>query len=320
MELLTPSQLERAAQLLKRGELVAFPTETVYGLGACIFNPDAILAIFKVKGRPQDNPLIVHVSSLEQIDAIAEAIPEDFYRLATHFFPGPLAVILKRRSLVPSIVSAGLDTIAVRMPSHPVALQLIRQVDEPVVAPSANLSGKPSATLATHVIQDFEGRIAAVIDGGATQYGLESTVIGLHEDVPVLLRPGVITREQVEAVLKRPLQTLTSSCSGAAVPSPGMKYRHYCPRTPIRVFYSRPDLEHYLGQFPSGQKRMLLTSSGIHPVPSGVGCFPLTAKEFYALLRLADERNDLEILIYCDAPVLGNEALMNRLLRAAAGH
>ena len=204
-ERLSPDQLQRAADLLKAGHLVAFPTETVYGLGAPIFSPEAIQSIFKVKGRPADNPLIAHVSSVEQVSRIALEIPEAFYRLAEVFFPGPLTVVLKRRPDVPSIVSAGLETIAVRMPSHPIALKLISLVDEPLVAPSANLSGMPSSTQAEHVLDDFDGKIAAVVDGGKTEIGIESTVINLLGETPILLRPGSISKEALEKVLGYPI-------------------------------------------------------------------------------------------------------------------
>lgn len=298
--------LEHAAELLKKGHLVAFPTETVYGLGAAIFNSDAIASIFTAKGRPSDNPLIAHVSSLEQVEEIAEEIPERFYLLAKAFFPGPLTVVLKRKSHVPAIVSAGLPTIAVRMPSHPIARALIELVGQPLVAPSANLSGKPSATQAEHVLEDFEGKIAAVIDGGKTDFGIESTVISLLDDVPVLLRPGAITREQIEEVLQCSLSTE----AGERVMSPGMKYRHYAPRTPIKTFSTLSALEDYLTSHPS--KKMILSAGPFeHP-----DHFLLTAKDFYALLRLADQKNYSEILVLCDDELQKQTALMNRLSKA----
>lgn len=317
-ELLTLHQLERAAQLLKQGELVAFPTETVYGLGACIFHSEAILSIFRAKGRPSDNPLIAHISSLNQVTEIAREIPDEFYRLAHHFFPGPLTVVLRRHPHVPAIASAGLDTIAVRMPAHPVAQTLIQLVDEPLVAPSANLSGRPSSTLAKHVMEDLGGRIAAVVDGGGSQYGLESTVIGLVPEGPLLLRPGAIGKKQIEAVLKRPLRTPEHQ---GPVLSPGMKYRHYCPRTPIRVFETLSSLFHHLNSIASSQKTMLLINDPalLQTGADRIDCFPLVAKEFYALLRLADELCYQEILVYCDIRALKDAALMNRLTRAAAG-
>lgn len=303
---LSLKEIEQAARLIKEGQLVAFPTETVYGLGAAIFNPDAIASIFKVKGRPADNPLIAHVSSLQQIEEIAEEIPEYFHLLAQEFFPGPFTVVLKRKSHVPSIVSAGLPTIAVRMPSHPIARELICCVGQPLVAPSANLSGKPSSTEVAHVLEDFEGKIAAVIDGGRTDFGLESTVLSLLDEVPVLLRPGAITREQIEKVLKRPIKMATNEIAS----SPGMKYRHYAPKAPIKTFATLSAIEDYLAsQAPA--KPMLLS---LHSLP--MDHFLLTAKDFYALLRLADQKNYSEILVLCDDELQKQTALMNRLAKA----
>ena len=214
------SQIEEAVSLLRMGKIIAFPTETVYGLGASIFQPNAISEIFKVKGRPQDNPLIAHVSNLEQVELIAQEIPPTFYDLADRFFPGPLTVVLKKRECVPPIVSAGLQSIALRMPSHRIARKLIESLGEPIVAPSANISGTPSSTRCEHVVEDFKGKIAGVIDGGPAVYGIESTVISLIDDIPVLLRPGAVSLEQLEEVIGKPL--LTPSALDLSTPlSPG---------------------------------------------------------------------------------------------------
>ncbi|MBS0604128.1 MAG: threonylcarbamoyl-AMP synthase [Verrucomicrobia bacterium] len=317
-ELLNSSEIIRAAELLRIGKLVSFPTETVYGLGACIFNPEAIQSIFSVKGRPSDNPLIAHVSAIEQVSEIAEQIPDAFSLLTRSFFPGPLTVILRRRSHVPSIVSAGLDTIAVRMPSHPLALKLIELAGEPLVAPSANLSGKPSATQAKHVLEDFEGKIAAVLDGGKTEFGIESTVISLIGEMPILMRPGSISKEAIEEVLKCPVGTASADLRGP-VSSPGMKYRHYSPRTPVKVLHTLQDLESYLAAMPVQGKTMLLSRKPIAHCNSGIDLFSLTSKELYSLLRLADENRYQQIVIFCDEDVRKEDALMNRLTRAAGG-
>ncbi len=312
---LKPAELECAAKLLREGSLVAFPTETVYGLGAPIFNPKAIQSIFEVKGRPADNPLIAHVSSLQQVDEIAEEIPKSFYLLAKSFFPGPLTVVLKRRSNVPPLVSAGLKSIALRMPSHPIALKLISLVGEPLVAPSANLSGKPSSTTAEHVLEDFEGKIAAVIEGGKTDFGLESTVISLMGEIPILLRPGAIDKQQIEQVLGSFVESASSHLGPLL--SPGMKYRHYSPSAPIKLFQTMEEIEHYLNTHPSSLSRMALS---LHPLPfhfRGIDPFILSAREFYSLLRLADKKHYPEILILCDNELQEQPALMNRLLRAA---
>lgn len=315
-ERLSPDQLQRAAELLKEGRLVAFPTETVYGLGAPIFLPQAIQSIFKVKGRPADNPLIAHVSSVEQVSRIALEIPDAFYRLAEVFFPGPLTVVLKRRPDVPSIVSAGLETIAVRMPSHPIALKLISMVDEPLVAPSANLSGMPSSTQAEHVLDDFDGKIAAVVDGGKTEIGIESTVINLFGETPILLRPGSISKEALEKVLGCPVLEALTKQEGPAL-SPGMKYRHYCPRTPIKLFHSFEDVRCYLVASPQHKRRMFLSRQPLQPQMQNVDHFSLSSQEFYSYLRQADQQGYAEIIILYDADVQKESGLMNRLLRAA---
>lgn len=312
--LLRLDQLEIAAHLLRNGKLVAFPTETVYGLGACIFNPDAIRAIFKVKGRPSDNPLIAHVSSFEQVYQITKDLPDAFFSLA-NFFPGPLTVVLKRCHEVPSIVSAGLDTIAVRMPSHQMAHALIDLVGQPLVAPSANLSGKPSATMAEHVIEDFADNIAAVVDGGKTEFGIESTVISLLEDIPILLRPGAITKDQIEKVLGYPIALATSS--DGPVMSPGMKYRHYAPKTPIQIFQTLEDLKNHLDCSPCDKIKMVLSCRPLALSAPGLDHYALSAKELYSLLRLSDARGYEEILILCDEEAQKESALMNRLLKAA---
>jgi L-threonylcarbamoyladenylate synthase len=313
-ELLNAESIERAAHLLKAGKLVAFPTETVYGLGACIFNPQAIQSIFSVKGRPSDNPLIAHVSSVDQVEEIAEEIPPAFYQLAKRFFPGPLAIILKRRSCVPSIVSAGLDSIALRMPSHPIALKLIELAQQPLVAPSANLSGKPSPTQSKHVMQDFSGKIAAVIEGGTTEVGFESTVISLLGEHPTLFRPGKITKEEIEEVLGVPLQL--PSCAGPVL-SPGMKYRHYAPKAPIHIFQCADALRRYLANLKPFLPRMLLSSQPLDLCSPGLKQFTLSPKEFYSLLRLADEMHYEEILVFCDRDLCKDAAFINRLTRAA---
>lgn|ERR1700722_9436272 len=305
---LRSDEVQLAANWLKQGKLVAFPTETVYGLGAPIFNPEAVVSIFKVKGRPPDNPLIAHIALLEQVERIAIEIPDAFYVLANSFFPGPLTVVLKRHERVPSIVSAGLDSIALRMPSHPIALKLISLVGEPLVAPSANLSGKPSATQASHVLEDFDGQIAAVIDGGKTQFGIESTVISLLDKTPILLRPGTIAKEQIEDVLKTHVST---QVTGPAR-SPGMKYRHYAPKAPLRLFDTFENLKSYL--FVHGPKRMVLS---LHPLPEKLeNSHLVSTRELYSLLRLSDEQQMEEILVLCDEELRSQTALMNRFLHS----
>lgn len=315
-EKLSSAQLPRAAELLNAGHLVAFPTETVYGLGAQIFLPEAIQKIYRTKGRPSDNPLIAHVSSLEQIDQIAQEIPKIFYDLAEAFFPGPLTVVLKKRPTVPAIVSAGLSSIAVRMPSHPIALKLISLVNAPLVAPSANLSGKPSSTRFEHVWEDFEGKISAVVDGGPTEIGIESTVVSLLGETPVLLRPGLISLAEIQRVLGCPISTVNAVLNEPVL-SPGMKYRHYCPTTPIHLFHSFEALRSHLSNNLPDKRRMLLAKDPL-PFPN-LDHFPLSARDFYSLLRQADRDGYDEIIILSDEEIRRESGLMNRILRAS-GH
>jgi len=197
-----PAQIRQAGEIIRRGGLVAFPTETVYGLGGDALQSDSSRKIYAAKGRPSDNPLIVHIADLKDLGSITEKIPSSALTLAEHFWPGPLTMIFSRSSLVPKETTGGLDTVAVRMPSHPVALALIESSGGYIAAPSANLSGRPSPTLASHVMQDLNGRIDAVIDAGPVRIGLESTIVDLTQETPVILRPGFITREMLEAALK----------------------------------------------------------------------------------------------------------------------
>ncbi len=298
MLILHPDQIALAAECLQKGELVAFPTETVYGLGAPIFNPDAIAKIYLAKGRPSDNPLIAHISSLDQVHQIARDIPPEFDLLANVFFPGPLTVVLKKHPSVPSIVSGGLDTIAVRMPRHTVAQQLIAAVGQPIVAPSANLSGKPSSTTAQHVVSDFEGKIKAVIDGGPTEYGVESTVVSLVSE-PCLLRLGAIPSAQIEQALGMSLGEATQEHK---LSSPGTRYRHYAPEARIKLFINQLEMETHLKDHPDLRRL-------INP--------KITLANLYAVLRQADEEKYEEIVLYCHSEMRLNDALMDRLLKAS---
>ncbi|NDD58177.1 MAG: threonylcarbamoyl-AMP synthase [Chlamydiae bacterium] len=303
----------RAAELLQRGEIIAFPTETVYGLGAPIFNEEAVQKIFKAKGRPSDNPLIAHISSMQQIDQIAVEVPKIFYTLANLFFPGPLTLVVKKHPLVPRVVSAGLDTIAIRMPSHPIAQSLIQQVGQPIVAPSANLSGRPSSTTYEHVREDFNGKIAGVIAAEPSAIGIESTVVSLLSDVPILLRPGHVTKDQIEVALGGNIQVATSKIHRGPVQSPGMKYRHYAPKASVRLFYDQQKALNYIAT--NHTARMILSSQSLGEAL--VPVFPLTKKNFYSLLREADHREVEEVIILLDEATLRDEGLINRVLRSA---
>ena len=230
--------IDIAADILRQGGTVAFPTETVYGLGANALDTRAVEGIFKAKGRPGDNPLIVHIVDIKQMDKLVKSIPEKAIKLAQAFWPGPLTMVFKKLVCVPSAVTAGLDTVAIRIPAHPVAQQIICAADIPIAAPSANRSGKPSPTTAKHVMQDLLGKIDAIVDGGSATLGLESTVIDMTAKVPVLLRPGSITLEQLREVVGKVdvaqgvLEALEKS---AIVRSPGMKYTHYAPTADVVV-------------------------------------------------------------------------------------
>ncbi|MEM2660320.1 MAG: L-threonylcarbamoyladenylate synthase [Nitrososphaeria archaeon] len=231
-----PSIIKYVAKIIVKGGLVAFPTETVYGLGADVFNSSAIRKIFEVKGRPIDNPLIVHVSSLEQLERVAYDLSDKALKLIDRFWPGPLTLIFKRKNDVPPEVSAYLPTIAVRMPSNPIALSLINESKTPIAAPSANISSKPSPTSAEHVIRDLYGKIDLIIDGGETLYGVESTILNIQSDPPKLLRPGAIPLEEIEKVIGRvdlSEAALAEKPYQLIAEAPGMKYRHYAPRAPM---------------------------------------------------------------------------------------
>lgn len=228
--------IREASSVIRRGGLVAFPTETVYGLGADSFNPSAVERIFRAKGRPPDNPLIVHIASAGDLDLVAADPPEEAYRVAERAWPGPLTIILKRRPGLPGVVSAGLPTVAVRMPAHRVALRLIEEAGTPIAAPSANLSGRPSPTRAEHVVRDLSGRVDLVLDGGETFFGVESTIIDVTRRPPVLLRPGPITLSQLREILGTEVLVAPEARGelwSERPLAPGMKYKHYSPQTEL---------------------------------------------------------------------------------------
>ncbi|GIO24734.1 L-threonylcarbamoyladenylate synthase [Oceanobacillus sp. J11TS1] len=229
--------IQEAADMLKEGDVVAFPTETVYGLGADATNASAVRKIFEAKGRPQDNPLIAHVASVAQLEGIVTNIPDYVYTLIEAFSPGPLTYILPANDSCADNVKAGLSTIGVRIPSHPIALHLLETIGRPVAAPSANVSGKPSPTTANHVYEDLNGRIAGLIDGGQTGVGLESTVIDCTGDVPIILRPGGVTKEQLELEVGTVMMDPGLATASVNRPkAPGMKYKHYAPEVPLYLF------------------------------------------------------------------------------------
>ena len=244
MRILNASELDVAAQLLREGQLVAIPTETVYGLGANALDPEAVRNIYLAKGRPSDNPLIIHVPGREEALRYTRDVPETALMLMERFWPGPLTIVLKRNERIPDCITAGMETVAVRCPRTPVTLELLRMLDFPVAAPSANTSGRPSTTTVAHVVEDLEGRIPAVLDGGDCEYGLESTIIDLSEEVPALLRPGAVTLEELREVLGevRVDPAVTRLLRPEEKPkAPGMKYRHYAPKAPLTMVRGEPD-------------------------------------------------------------------------------
>ncbi len=235
--------IEEAGRIIREGGLVAFPTETVYGLGGDAFNPRSSSRIYAAKGRPSDNPLIVHIADVADLHRVALSIPDVAYELADRFWPGPLTMIFRKKEDLPRETTGGLDTVAVRLPSDPVARALIRASGGFVAAPSANLSGRPSPTSIRYVMEDLDGRVDAVIDGGDSLIGLESSILDLTSDVPMILRPGAVTKEDFLTVLKEVAldRTIYDDQSPEAPKAPGMKYRHYAPRGELTIVHGEPD-------------------------------------------------------------------------------
>ncbi len=231
--------IREAGEILKSGGLVAFPTETVYGLGGDALKEDAARRIYSAKGRPSDNPLIVHIADIGALDELACEIPDSAYKLADAFWPGPLTMIFKKKDIVPYGTTGGLDTVAIRMPSHHVAHRLIKDSGVYIAAPSANLSGRPSPTRAEHVIEDMDGRIDMIIDGGAIEIGIESTIVDVTCEVPMILRPGYVTADMIKEVLGDVCfdeTVLAHSMVKGKPKAPGMKYRHYAPKAELTIF------------------------------------------------------------------------------------
>jgi L-threonylcarbamoyladenylate synthase len=236
MKTLLTNNPVQAARFVKKAGVVAFPTETVYGLGANAFDENAVKKIFRLKGRPQDNPLIVHISNKHQIKILAESLSETAKEIIDKYFPGPLTVIFKKNEVIPDVVTAGLDSIAVRMPSSKPAKEFIRACGVPIAAPSANISGTPSPTTFRHVLEDFNGKVPCILIGPQSRYGLESTVVDCTEDIPVVLRPGIITVEELRKIDKR----IKLVKSRGKAKSPGTKYRHYSPKAKVVILKQIP--------------------------------------------------------------------------------
>ena len=325
--------IARAASLINAGEVVGFPTETVYGLGANALNSDAVLKIFAAKGRPADNPLIVHISALEQIKPLIKGeLPESARLLANAYWPGPMTLILPKSDLIPDAVSAGLDTVGIRMPSNPVARAFISACHCPIAAPSANRSGRPSPTCALDVFEDMDGRVPMILDGGECDIGLESTVISLTEGRARILRPGGITPEMIERILGGvdvDPTALKPLAEGQIARSPGMKYRHYAPKGKLILIDGSPERvvqalrERYDQEKALGRKVCLLLPESLLKDFPGYFVYSLgsdleeASHRVFSALRQLD-RDGIEIA-FCqtfDTHGIGL-ALMNRLDRAA---
>ncbi len=326
-----PNTLDTAADIIRGGGLLGIPTETVYGLGANGLDADAVLKIFEAKGRPQDNPLILHVAGMDQVGNFCHDVPEQAWMLMKTFWPGPLTLILPAKDLVPRRTTAGLSTVGVRCPDNDMTRAIIRRAGVPIAAPSANLSGKPSPTTAQHVYHDMAGKIEAIVDGGPCRVGVESTIVDLTDERPRLLRPGGITPEQLMEVLGDLVidKAVTAQIDkDAVVKAPGMKYRHYAPQEPVVIVAgSREKAAQYIKRhFVPGDRVLCFQEE----LPLYQDCNPLAyGKEsqvetlsagLFAALRELDDASIHQVYARC--PVGGGVAyaVQNRLKKAAAFH
>lgn len=322
---LNTEAIEKAGEILRAGEVVAIPTETVYGLAANAYDGNAVSKIFKAKGRPQDNPLIVHIAKVETLSDLVAEVPEAAKKLAAAFWPGPLTMILPKSEKIPDAVSAGLPTVAVRMPSHPVAHAVIEAAGVPLAAPSANLSGSPSPTNAKYVLDDMQDRIPLILDGGSSAVGVESTVITLATERPRVLRPGGITVEQLRALLGEvdvDDAVLHKLAEGVRAASPGMKYKHYAPRADITIV--KGTFEEFRRYVKTKEKdAFVLCFAGEekyfpHAVTYGREDDGLSqANRLFDALRELDEQGAKTVYARCPALSGVGLAVYNRLIRAA---
>lgn len=327
--------LKETGNIIKKGGLVAFPTETVYGLGGDALNKESSRKIYAAKGRPSDNPLIVHICSMDDLSSIVKSIPPEAKILADAFWPGPLTMIFEKSDKVPLETTGGLSTVAVRMPQNPIALEFIRLSGGYVAAPSANVSGKPSPTLAKYVMEDMDGRIDAVIDGGEAIIGLESTIVDLTDEIPMILRPGYITKEMLLEVLDEVAEdaTMMNKAEGVKPKAPGMKYRHYAPKGQLTIISG--DRQTVADRINELTKEAMVKGMKTGVIATAENCELYEAdvvknagsrndeasigKELYRILREFDDE-DVEV-IYSESFDEGGigQAIMNRLLKAA-GH
>lgn len=324
------------AKFIKAGKLVAFPTETVYGLGVNGLDELAVKDIFQAKGRPGDNPLILHISSIDQVECLVQSISQDAEKLMKRFWPGPLTILFKKSHRVPDIITAGLDTVAIRMPNHPIALELIRNSGVPIAAPSANTSGKPSPTDANHVIEDLKGKVHIIIDGGTTGIGLESTVLDMSGAQPMILRPGGVTLEDLREIVPNVVEDLSiiKDREDIVPKSPGQKYRHYAPKAEMIVFTGQLDniveainsqTEKFIAE---GKKVGIMATDELKDrynqgliISLGSRAKKETiAHNLFYTIRLFDEK-DVDIILAegIELSQIGS-AIMNRLKKASGGN
>lgn len=329
------ASLTRAGDIIKNGGLVAFPTETVYGLGGDALNPESSRKIYAAKGRPSDNPLIVHVASMEDLETIVKDVPEAARKLAKAFWPGPLTMIMNKNEKVPYETTGGLDTVAIRMPDNKIALELIRQSGGFIAAPSANTSGRPSPTVARYCIEDLSGKIEMILDGGQVGIGLESTIVDLTSDTPMILRPGYITLEMVKEILGEVTvdRTIIDGNSKEKPKAPGMKYRHYAPKGQLAIVQGQQSkvIEYInmkakeasaegkrVGVIGTDATRSFYKADVIKSVGDRSDERTIAHELFKVLREFDDENIDVMYSESFDDSGIG-QAIMNRLLKAA-GH
>ena len=318
---------KEAAELLNGGRVVAIPTETVYGLAASIYSEEALRTVYAVKGRPQDNPVIVHISSMDMLDGIVTEVPQEARKLAEHFWPGPLTMIFRKTDKVSDTITCGMDTVAVRFPSHLVAHAVIEAAGVPLAAPSANLSGKPSPTSAGHCVHDLWGKVPLILDGGQCDVGVESTVVSMTGDHPVILRPGIISLEQIREYI--PSAEVSEAVTRKVgddekVMSPGLKYKHYSPECSVMLV--KGDLDAFTAyvrdNYAEGDWAMCFSgeegSVGIPCIPYGTeGDARSQAHSIFSVLRHLDDIGAKRVFVRAPEETGESMAVSNRLLRAA---
>ena len=324
--------IREMAEKIKNGETVIFPTETVYGLGANDMDEDAAKKIYVAKGRPSDNPLIVHIADIEEVDKIALEVGEKAKKAMENFWPGPLTIILKKKEIVPNVTSGGLSTVAIRMPSNKIANALIRESKTQIAAPSANISGRPSPTKAEHVVKEMSGRVSGIIMGGDCDFGLESTVVDFSEDKPMILRPGSITKEMLEEVLGEVSidPSLTKKEDNIKAKAPGMKYKHYSPNAQVYIIKGEENNVITKMNELSRKNHAENKKTGIMCMSKDVDKFEcdyvvdlgkdydeVASNLFDALIKMDEAKMDIVYSVCFESCGVG-QAIMNRLLKSAA--